>query len=312
MSQKNLLEIKKIIKNSWSIFKSRFWKIAALLLIVSSPTILISIAQAIFAALSPQSIVNTTDETQINFGINNSITFVEPRNSIFLIVWIIASLVAIYLTIGLIKAQFKLVDKEAVSTKIFGKTPWSQYGHYILSLFLIFFVALVVILIWVLPWIASARYMTEFDIGAIITIFAVVRGVLILAWSFYLIIKLQFFKFFIAKGETAINSFKKSWEITKWHERKLFLLGLVVFLIVFAWFFVLILLVVIIAWIGSAFWSDAIWFTILAILLGLLLLAVYLAMLVWAFSTSELSLTQAFVSLNKWYNDKVIGELKKE
>lgn len=147
MAQSNTLTVKPILQKSWDVFKLRFRTICKLLLITVAPTLLVGVIQGLVAALFPH-IVATY---------NGQMYFLQPRDSIFLVLNIIASLMSMYLMIGLIKAQIRMVKGEKPTEKTLFSATRKQFLNYILAIILILIIIFILAFVVVVPIVAFLR-----------------------------------------------------------------------------------------------------------------------------------------------------------
>lgn len=290
--KKNKIVVWWILQKSRATLRNRFRIICKLLIITISP---------LFLALGLVILLlNFWWDGMIVTSARDGVYFLEPWNSILTWVQMIATLGIFYLVLGLLKAQIRLMHWEKPTEKSLFATPRKQFLQYLLALIfsMLFVFALFFLIFWSIRLILWGHYDSEM-IKRIKYMFIIIRTFFIIVSGVYFGIRLQFFKFFITKGENAIAAFKKSREITDGHEWKLFCLMLSYTGITLAAFLVWTLLFVILISILKTTEWIGIWGRIISAITIILLAVWYFAIVIFAFATKELSLTQAFLELDE-------------
>lgn len=290
--KKNKIIVWWMLQKSRVTLRNHFRTICKLLIIATSPLFL---AMGLVILL-----MNFWWDGMIATSARNDIYFLEPRNSILTWVELIAMLGTFYFVLGLLKAQIRLMRWEKPTEKSLFATSRKQFMQYLLwVVFSVLFVfAIFFLIFWSIRLILSGHYDSE-TIKRIKYIFVIVRMFFIIVCGIYLGIRFQFFKFFITKGETAIDAFKKSREITDGHEWKLFCLMLSYTGITLAASLVWGLLFVALVWMLKTIERVGPWGWIASLITIILLVLWYFALIIFAYATKELSLTQAFLELDE-------------
>ena len=290
--KKNKIIVWWILQKSRVTLKNRFRTVCKLLIITISPLFL---AMGLVILL-----LNIWWDSMIATSAHGGVYFLKPWNSILTWVQLIATLGTFYFALGLLKAQIRLMHWEDPREKSLFATSRKQFLQYLLAVvFSVLFVfAIFFLIFWSIRLILSGHYDSE-TIKRIKYIFVIVRIFFVIICGVYFGIRLQFFKFFITKWENAIAAFKKSREITDGYEWKLFCLMLSYTGITLAASLVWGLLFVALVWMLKTIERVGPWGWIASLITIILLATWYFVLVVFAYATKELSITQAFLELDE-------------
>lgn len=290
--KKNKIFVWKFFKKSWETLLNHFRGISKLLILTAAPMLLVMALEILLISTLPDSMLATSA--------HNSVYLLEPRNSVLIWLQVLWFLASIYFLLGLLKAQIKLIHGERPTEKLLFSTKRKDFLQFILAIALWCLIGIV--LVAIISWSASLILWIHNEWETIKTIkyiFLAIRVFFIITAFVYFGIRFQFFKFFIAKWEKTIAAFKKSRWITECHEWKILYLMCSYVVIIFAAFLIWITLFVLAIWfLGPRAISGGIGW-IASIITIFLLVIWYLIIIVFAYATKELSLTQAFLELSK-------------